>query len=195
VAVTRAQKQFVARFIEQDFRNATAAYRKAYPNASAESARREASRLLTKVDIQEHMSAAIAGALRREKVTLEKRILDIWLKRAFYDPGEIIDDSGVLLHSLRKLKRMGLSVCVEGIETRRNAAGVETVRVRLADRDKALEMLQKYIRMIHEKIELGIKDDTRLVDLKNLLLEKAEQSPEERDRIVAELDRLTGNGE
>jgi hypothetical protein len=38
-----------------------------------------------------------------------------------------------------------------------------------------------------------VKDDSRLVDLKNLLLDKAGQSPEEKDRIIAELDKLTGD--
>ena len=42
---------------------------------------------------------------------------------------------------------------------------------------------------------IRVKDDTRLVDLKNLLLEQAEASPEERERIIAELEKATGNVE
>jgi phage terminase small subunit len=163
--ITRAQTKFVNYFIEQDFRNATAAYQRAFPKASGESARRNASRLLTKADIQEYMSAVIAEVLQRDKITLEKRILDIWLKRAFYDPAEIVDDKGTLLHSLEELSRRGLSVCVEGIETRRSAQGTETTKIKLADRDKALEMLQQYIQMIKpqtQKIEIGgLSDEAR----------------------------------
>jgi phage terminase small subunit len=163
--ITRAQKRFVDFFVEADFRNAAAAYRKAYPKASEESARRNASRLLTNADIQERMGAVLAEIIQRERLPLERRILDYWTKRAFYDPAEIVDGKGALLHPLEELSRRGLSVCVEGIETRINAQGIETVKVKLADRDKALEMLQQYIQMIKpqtQKIELGgLSDEAR----------------------------------
>jgi phage terminase small subunit len=163
--MTKAQKNFVNYYIEADFRNATAAYIRAYPQASEETARRNASRLLTNADIQEYMGAVIAEVLRRDKIPLEKRILDTWLKRAFYDPAEVVDGRGALLHSLDELSRRGLSVCVESIETRVNAQGVETVKVKLADRDKALEMLQQYIQMIKpqtQKFEIdGLSEDVR----------------------------------
>ena len=80
------------------FRNAAGAYQKAYPKSSCETARANAAKLLTKANIQEYMSAAIAEVLVREKIPLEKRILDYWVKRAFYDPAEIVDGKGALLH-------------------------------------------------------------------------------------------------
>jgi phage terminase small subunit len=150
--ITRAQKRFIDFYIEQDFRNAAFAYRKAYPNASEESARREASRLLTKPDIQKHMNDVIVGILKQEKIPLEKRIFDTWARMAFYDPAEIVDGKGALIHPLEELSKRGLSVCVEGIETRMNAQG-ETVKVKLADRNKALEMLKQYIQMIKPQMQ------------------------------------------
>jgi phage terminase small subunit len=163
--MTKAQKNFVNFYIEQDFRNATGAYIRAYPEASYDTAKVEASRLLTKPNIQEHMGAFIAEVLQRDKIPLEKRILDTWLKRAFYDPAEIVDSKGALIHPLDELSRQGFSVCVEGIETRINAQGVETIKVRLADRDKALEMLQEYIQMVKpqkQEIEISaISDEAR----------------------------------
>jgi phage terminase small subunit len=195
MAVTRAQKQFVARFMEQDFRNATEAYLKAYPKASYDTARVEASRLLTKPCIKEYMSAVISEALEREKLPLEKRLFDYWVKRAFYDITGIIDLNGNLRITEEELRERGLDVCIDSVNKKINARGETTITYKFADKDAAAEMLQKYIQMIHEKIELNIKDDSRLVDLKNLLLEKAGQSPEERDRIIAELDTLTGNEE
>jgi phage terminase small subunit len=110
--MTKARKNFVNYYIEQDFKNATEAYKRAYPNASYETAKVEASRLLTKPNIQEHMSAVIAEVLQREKIPLEKRILDTWVKRAFFDLAEIIDSKGALIHPLEELSRQGLSVCV-----------------------------------------------------------------------------------
>jgi phage terminase small subunit len=151
--------------IDQDFRNATAAYLRAFPKASYETARWNASRLLTNADILEYMTSLIAEVLSRDKVPLEKRILDVWLKRAFYDPAEIIDDKGGLLHPLEELSRRGLSVCVEGIERRISAQRLETVKVKLADRGKAIEMLEQYIQMIKpqtRKIGIdGLSDEAR----------------------------------
>ncbi|MDR2094300.1 MAG: hypothetical protein LBP76_02130 [Treponema sp.] len=40
---------------------------------------------------------------------------------------------------------------------------------------------------------VSLRDDTRMVDLKNLLLERAGESPEERERIIAGLEQLTDN--
>jgi phage terminase small subunit len=163
--VTRAQKKFIDFYIEQDFRNAAGAYQRAFPKASYETARRNASRLLTNADIQEYLGAVLAGIIQRERLPLERRILGYWMKRAFYDPAEIVDSKGALIHPLEELSRQGFSVCVEGIETRINAQGVEITKIKLADRDKALEMLQQYIQMIKpqtQTIEIaGLSDEAR----------------------------------
>jgi hypothetical protein len=42
---------------------------------------------------------------------------------------------------------------------------------------------------------ITIKDDTKLVDLKNLLLGQAGKSQKERERIIAGLERIIGNTE
>ena len=159
--MTRAQKKFINFYIEADFRNATAAYMRAFPRASEESARRSASRMLTNVDVLKYLSETLAVIISREKIPLEKRIFDHWSRRAFYDPAQIIDSKGALLHPLTELG--DLSVCVDGIETKPNARGDESIKIKLADRDKALEMLQQYIAMIKpqtQKIEL-ISDEIR----------------------------------
>jgi phage terminase small subunit len=188
--MTKAQKDFVRFYIEQDFRNATAAYLKAFPKASEESARRNASRLMTYADIQEYMAGILGEILKRDKIPLEKRILDIWLKRAFYDPAEIVDGKGALLHPLGDLSRQGLSVCVEGIETRINAQGIESIKIKLADRDKALEMLQSYIKMISpqtQKIEIGgLSNEARA----RLALLYDDETPE--PAILANIEPRTG---
>jgi len=160
--VTKAQKDFIAYYIESDFRNATAAYMSAFPRASEDSARRNASRLLTNADIMEYLSKTLAEIIEREKIPLERRILDYWCKRAFYDPAEIIDSRGNLLHPLAELSNRGLSACIDGIETKVNAQS-ETFKIKLADRDKAIEMLQQYIAMIKpqtQKVEI-ISEETR----------------------------------
>jgi phage terminase small subunit len=163
--ITRAQKKFIDFYIEQDFKIAVIAYQRAFPKASYETARRNASRLLTNADIQKHLSAVLAEIIQRERLPLERRILDYWTKRSFYDPAEIVDSKGALLHPLEDLSRRGLSVCIEGVETRVNAQGVETIKIKLADRDRALEMLQQYVQMIRPQVQrveiAGLSDEAR----------------------------------
>ena len=154
MAVTRAQKTFVARFIENDFRNAADAYRKAYPKASYDTARVQASKILTKPNIQEYLGAVIAEALAREKLPLEKRLFDYWMKRAFYDVTEIIGLDGTVKLTAEELREKGLETCIDSVNKKINADGAETVTYKFADKDRAAEMLQKYIRMIHEKVEV-----------------------------------------
>jgi phage terminase small subunit len=154
MAVTRGQKRFADRYIENDFRNATDAYMKAYPKASYETARRNASILLTKTDIQEYLSAAIAEVLGREKLALEKRLFDVLMRRAFYDVTEIVDLHGDLVITRDGLRERGLEACVDSVNKKINAQGVVEVTYKFADRDRALDTLQKYIQMIHEKTEV-----------------------------------------
>jgi hypothetical protein len=154
MAVTRGQKRFADRYIENDFRNATDAYMKAYPKASYETARANAAKLLANTNIQEYLAAAIAEVLGREKLALEKRIFDVLMKRAFYDVTEIIDLQGNLVITQAKLRAKGLEACVDSVNKKINAQGVPEITYKFADRDRALDTLQRYIRMIHEKTEI-----------------------------------------
>jgi phage terminase small subunit len=152
--ITKAQRNFVNHFIEQDFKNAAVAYQRAYPQSSEESARRQASRLLTNVDIQEYLSSVIAEALHRDKIPVEKRIFDYWMRRAFYDITELIDLHGNVKLTEGELREKGLEVCIDSINLKTDANGNNIITYKFADKDRAAEMLQKYIQMIHEKIEI-----------------------------------------
>jgi phage terminase small subunit len=151
--ITKAQINFVNYFIDQDFKNATGAYKKAYPKASVESARREASRLLTNVDIQKIISETIVEILEKDKIPLEKRIFDYWMKRAFYDITEIIDVKGEIKLTNEELREKGLTVCIDSINKKINSQGIETITYEFADKDKAADMLEKYIQMIKPKMQ------------------------------------------
>jgi phage terminase small subunit len=193
--ITRAKKKFIACFIANDFRNATGAYLKAYPKASYDTARANAAKLLANACVQEYLSSVIAEALRRDKIPLEKRIFDYWMKRAFYDITELIDLHGNVKLTEEELREKGLEVCIDSINQKASAQGETVVTYKFADKDRAAEMLQKYIQMIHEKIEVNLREDDRLIDLKNLLLGLAKESPGEMDRIIDGLEKLTGDAE
>ncbi|MCL2831571.1 MAG: terminase small subunit [Treponema sp.] len=126
--------------------NATqAAVRAGYSPKTAQS---QSARLLLKVMVQNEISKLIKQALELSLLVLKKQIFDKWYIRAFYNPADIITAGGALKYSLAELSEKGLAAAVEGVETKINPQGIETVKVKLADRDIALDMLAKYIQMI-----------------------------------------------
>ena len=144
---TQQRADFVRYYIEQDFNNAAGAYQRAF-GCTQRSAETGSSRLLKSAEIQEALSAELAAVLKEKRRPLEKRILDTWMIRAFYDPTEIIDLDGNLVIETSELRKRGLHVCIDSINKKLNSQGDEYMEYKLADRDKALDMLQKYIAMI-----------------------------------------------
>jgi hypothetical protein len=158
VDLVQARADFVRFYIEQDFQSATGAYRRAYPKANEATAAVEACRLLKDPKVQEALSDELSALLAEKRRPLEKRILDTWLIRAFYDPTEIISLNGSLKISEAELRKKGLQVCIDSINRKLNAQGMPYLEYKLADRDKALDMLRQYIQMIEvpkQKVELS----------------------------------------
>jgi phage terminase small subunit len=151
--ITKAQRNFVNNFIEQDFKNATEAYMRAYPKVSYESARVIASKTLTNINIQSLISQTITEILAKDKIPLEKRIFDYWMKRAFYDITELIDLHGNVKLTEEELRENGLEVCINSINKKVNAQGETIITYEFADKDKAADMLQRYIQMIKEPVQ------------------------------------------
>ena len=150
VDLVQSRADFVRYYIEQDFKDATGAYQRAYPDSTSDSARASAARLLQDASIQDALSAELEAVLKERRRPLEKRILDTWLIRAFYDPTEILDLHGTLKISVAQLRKRGLQVCIDSINKKLNAKGDSYLEYKLADRDKALDMLRQYIQMIEE---------------------------------------------
>lgn len=146
--LTKGQLDFVHNYIAQDFRNATRAYCLAYPDCSEEAARRTASELLTKPDIKKLIALELDTMLSAAKIPLEKHLFDVTMKRAFYDPTEIIGLDGSLCISTEELRRRGLEICIDSINEKITAKGDRYIEYKLADRDKSLDVLRQYIQMI-----------------------------------------------
>jgi hypothetical protein len=148
VDLVQARADFVRYFIEQDFKDATGAYQRAYSEASLETAAANSSRLLKDTKVQEALSAELEAVLKEKRRPLEKRILDTWVVRAFYDPTEILDLHGELKITEAQLRKRGLFVVIDSINKKLNNRGQSYLEYKLADRDKALDMLRQYIQMI-----------------------------------------------
>jgi len=146
------QKLFCIEYLK-DFNATQAAVRAGY---SRDTAAVIAHENLIKPNIQNEISAQIGQLLKQAKIPLEKQIYDYWVKRAFYDITEIIDVKGEIKLTERQLRKKGLTVCIDSINKRVNERGIVTIQYKFADKDKAVEMLQKYIQMIKEKIDLNV---------------------------------------
>ena len=145
------QRLFCVEYLK-DFNATEAAIRAGYSKRTAYSIGHEN---LKKPEIQNEISDRIRDLLEQAKVPLEKRIFDYWTRRAFYDVTEIIDLEGNVMLSEEKLRESGLHVCIDGINKKIAANGATIVTYKFADKDKAVEMLQKYIQMIREKLDIS----------------------------------------
>jgi hypothetical protein len=151
--LTRAQEKFLSYFIEQDFKNSSMAYQRAYPTANDATARVQSTRYLARPNIQKRLCAKIDEVLEADKKQIEKRIKDYWVTRGLYNTADILTDDGKLKEPLSELKKKGLDIVIDGIETKPVRVGdklAKTTKYKLADRDKALEMLSRYIQMIKQ---------------------------------------------
>ena len=144
------QRLFCIEYLK-DFNATQAAKRAGY---SVRTARSIGAENLAKPDIQAEVSKQIGLLLDQAKIHLEKQIFDYWIKRAFYDVTEIVNLKGKLKMTEKQLREKGLHVCIDSINKKVNEHGEETITYKFADKDKAVEMLQKYIQMIKEKVEL-----------------------------------------
>ena len=182
------QRLFCIEYLK-DFNATQAAIRAGY---SKKTAQQMGSENLAKPVIQQEISIQVKEMLAKAKIPLEKQIFDYWLKRAMYDVTEIIDLHGNLKITEEHLREKGLHVCIDGIEQRINAKGETYIKYKFADKDKAVEMLQRYIGMIKEEPQINITNNTQMVDLKAIILNQA-KSPKDRERIISELEKLTGH--
>ena len=130
-----------------DFNGDQAANRAGY---SKKSARSQAARLLTKANILAEISRLVEEVLDFSKIPLKKQLFDYWMKRAFYDITEIIGLDGNIKLTEEDLREKGLHVCIDSVNKKINTKGETIITYQFADKDKAADMLQRYIQMIQE---------------------------------------------
>jgi len=134
---------FVAEYLSNGF-NGAAAYRVAHPKASAATAGANAYNLLKKTEIRKKVREWVTESLSVRKDTLDHEIIQLLLKRAFYDPEDFIDENGLMKDGVNRAARKGV---IDGM-IHRETKDSSWTEYKLADRDKALELLAKYIALI-----------------------------------------------
>lgn len=185
--LSEKQRLFCIEYLK-DFNATQAAIRAGYSKKTAQEIGAEN---LTKPIIQNEISSQVETLLDQAKIPLKKQIYDYWIKRAFYDITEIVNLNGTLKMTEEELRAKGLHVCIDSVNKKINSQGKEIITYEFADKDKAVEMLQRYIQMIKDQ-PIEVKDTSQIVDLKNLLFAQIKDQPEKREKAIAELERITG---
>jgi phage terminase small subunit len=121
---------------------------------AAKNADQTASKLLRISKVKEEVSRLLGELLQEAKIPLEKQIFEYWARRAFYDITEIIDLHGNMKLTEEELREKGLHVCIDSVNRKTSAQGKEILTYKFADKDQAVEMLQRYIRMIREVVTI-----------------------------------------
>lgn len=157
--MTDKQKLFCDEYIK-DF-NASRAYKVAYPNCKKDdSARANASRLLTNDSIIEYINQQKEQLANKMEITQE-RVLQEMARIAFADIRKLYNDYGGL-KSIQDLDDDVASI-ITGIEVTEEFEGYGqdreqigyTKKIKMADKTKALDMLGKYFGMFKEKVEIN----------------------------------------
>lgn len=152
------QKIFVVEYLK-DF-NGTRAYKVAYPNCSDESARRNASRLLTNDDIQKAIRDQADKTLEKVEVDVEyivNNIVEVVERCMQKEPVEYFD----------KIDKCWKPV-TEYVET----PDGEMIEARVMKFDatnslKGLELLGKYKSIFKDNVDVNVKESKKLKDVFN----------------------------
>jgi phage terminase small subunit len=135
--------------------NGTDAYRRVYPNSSHESARREASRLLTNVDISTEIQKRLD-----ENAMGANEVLARLAEHARGDLGDYLDDKGniVLVGAQTRLLKKVTTRRVVRSKGQDETEEDTTVSIELYDAQSALEKLGRHHKLFTDKVEHDLSE-------------------------------------
>ena len=156
--MTPKQAAFVQYFLADGERNATAAYRKAYPRCKSENAAAvEGARLLRNPKIISAITEADAARSAALDVTAERIIREL-ARIGFADPASLFNEAGCLLQ-IRKMpesiRRAISSIKVKRTPGAESREPEETVEVRFWSKTDSLEKLGKNLGMFADRLDLS----------------------------------------
>lgn len=148
---------FVTEYVV-DFNATQAAIRAGY---SKRTARQQASRLLSKVNVQAAIKALVKRATAKAELTVE-RVSEEIARLCFYDISQLYDETGQprALHELP----VELRTVISGVEVleehqpgdgRKPAKLVVTKKFRCHDKNAALQMAGRHLKMFTDKLDLA----------------------------------------
>jgi len=147
-------EEFVHNFITM--KNATKAYLATYPDCSYNVARSSASRLLTNANILARYKQLIDPIRKALRETLTSHLYEL----ATFNAADLLDDDGNIDMAILKEKCIpglvsGISIRDENRTNKNSETIVKNTSIRLANQEKAVELLAKIEDVLKEKVELS----------------------------------------
>ena len=123
-----------------------------------------ASRLLAKANVQEYKAAleAYAASSALDNTTIsQERILQEEACLAFIDIADFVDETGIFIKNIRDIPER-LRRAVGGFEVTEKldpttGLTVPVFKVKLLDKGRSLERLEKHLGMLTDKVEIGVE--------------------------------------
>ena len=154
--LTPRMRKFCWYYVYNGFNGYRAALSAGYSNKRKTSVAAQATENLKKPSIRESIGRICADMLKEHKGTLESELFKFYYNRAFYDPGMFVNADGTpAFKDIEEIPKEW-KICIDGIEGRRYGKDGEyrITYIKLADRDRSAEKLEKYIQMIKETITI-----------------------------------------
>lgn len=159
VELTAKEEFFCREYVCDAALNGTQSYLRAFPGCTYHTARNESSKLLAKPCIKARVEELKQDRYKRLEITPE-RVLSELAKLAFYDPRKFFDEDG-------RLKPLGeldpdQAAVIGGIETFHKITGegkdelCVTTKIKLPDKNTALEKLGKNLKLFTDKQEVEV---------------------------------------
>jgi len=149
--LTPRQDAFVREFAK-DLNAAAAARRAGY---SERTAKEQASRLLTNANVAEAIQKSMDARAEKCEITAERVLLEL-ARIALAHPGQVCD-WGPNFVEIRKKSDLDENTlaAVSEVSVTTNASGASSVKVKMCDKAKALELLGRHMRMFTDVLELS----------------------------------------
>ncbi len=148
-------QQFVDEYLADPDLNATRAYRKVYPTVGENASRRNASRLLSRADVQAAIAERRKARSLSTQITAERVLLEI-ARLALADHRKLYHPDGRLkaVHELDD----DTAATIASSEVEEESSGTQTVvrikKIKQWDKREALNMLGKHLGLFLERLKL-----------------------------------------
>ena len=160
-SITTKEKEFVYNYLAMS-QNSTKAYMKTYPNAKTSTAKSQASRMLTKHNVQE----AIRKQLKKVWDEKEDAIMQMFNKLVDVsgaDIGDYLDEHGdIKVEKFGDLNTFLIDSYSKTISDTKEGQNIR-MTIKMTDKLKAISELVKILGMITEKVEVNVNYDKEKV--------------------------------
>lgn len=179
--------KFIIAYLTNDY-NHTLAYSAVYTKCKKSSARVLGTKLLQNVTVKHVIKTFLSTALGGDKLIAEYKNIQKYKAMAYYNPKTFINLDGTPRYKKWSEIPEELQCCIEGIEVKSFGIGKhreERVIIKLADRMKSLDKLDKYINLFTNKLELTGKDGGP-IRVKNEELNLEDLTDDELDELISQ---------